>query len=468
MSKKKELAKNTIVIFIGKIFTQFITFLLLPLYTSYLITAEYGVVDLILSYISLCVPVILLQLDITIFRYLIDSRKDDVKKNEVITTAFWNILKSVFITTLIYLVIIQFIDFEFKYYIILCVIANILSSCMLQIARGLGKTINYAIAAIILGIITVILNVYFIVFLNLGSLGLLLALIIAHIVASIYLFIILNVKNSINKKYYNRKLSREMLHYALPLIPNSVSWWVINISDRTIITVFIDAAANGIYAISNKFPTLLNAALGVFSMSWTESASLHINSKERDSFFSEALNTSIKFFGCIALGIIACMPFIFPILIDSSYNEAYNYIPILILGTLFSMFVTNYSAIYIAKKLTKQVMYTSLLAAFINIFLNVLFINEFGLYAASISTVISYVVMTIYRAIDVRKHVNIKYEVKSILTILMFFIISTILYYQKSFVLDIVNLSMIIVLSIVLNKDVIFKILNKILKLKRR
>ena len=44
MDKKKQLAKNTIIIFLGRICTQLISYFLLPLYTSYLATKEYGTV----------------------------------------------------------------------------------------------------------------------------------------------------------------------------------------------------------------------------------------------------------------------------------------------------------------------------------------------------------------------------------------------------------------------------------------
>ena len=72
MNKKKQLAKNTIIIFIGKVCTQLISFFLLPLYTGYLKTSEYGIVDLITTYITLLVPIITLELEMSIFRYLVE------------------------------------------------------------------------------------------------------------------------------------------------------------------------------------------------------------------------------------------------------------------------------------------------------------------------------------------------------------------------------------------------------------
>ena len=64
MNKKKELAKNTVIIFLGKVCTQLISFFLLPLYTGYLTTKQYGTVDLIQTYVRLLVPLITIELDL--------------------------------------------------------------------------------------------------------------------------------------------------------------------------------------------------------------------------------------------------------------------------------------------------------------------------------------------------------------------------------------------------------------------
>ena len=82
MSKEKAFAKNTLVVTIGKISTQIITFLLLPIYTAVLSTEEYGIVDLLTTLVSLLLPIITLQMEQGIFRFLIDCRKNEEEKSE--------------------------------------------------------------------------------------------------------------------------------------------------------------------------------------------------------------------------------------------------------------------------------------------------------------------------------------------------------------------------------------------------
>ena len=83
MNKNKELIMNTFIIFIGRFCTQFVSFLLLPIYTHYLITSDYGYIDLIQTYVALLSPIIILRFDSAIFRFLIDCRDNKEEKRIV-------------------------------------------------------------------------------------------------------------------------------------------------------------------------------------------------------------------------------------------------------------------------------------------------------------------------------------------------------------------------------------------------
>ena len=88
MNKKKQLAKNTLIIFLGKVCTQLISFFLIPLYTAYLATEEYGIVDFVQTYVTLLVPIITMELEMSIFRYLVDSRTDSKNTKKLLSNNF--------------------------------------------------------------------------------------------------------------------------------------------------------------------------------------------------------------------------------------------------------------------------------------------------------------------------------------------------------------------------------------------
>jgi len=462
MDKKKELFGNTIIIFIGKMLPQVLAFFMLFIYTSYLNTSEYGSVDLIITYVSLLAPIITLQIEMAMFRFLIDARNDNEEKKKLISNNYICLIIFSLIFTILYLIVMSFIHFSFTFVVLLYILATIFMSNAMQIARGLGNNKAFAIGSIINGVLLVISNICLLVFLHFGMYGMLLSLVISNVITFVYLFVKLQLYKHIDFKKNSFNKTKELIKYSLPLIPNGISWWIINAADRTIISVFLGVAANGIYAVSNKFPAILSSIGTVFSLSWTESASLHINDKDRDSFFSDVCNKALKIFGSFTILIIVLIPFIFPLLIDSSFSEAYKYIPILMFGSLCNNMVICYSAIYIAKKLTKKVMNTSIVSAGINIAINLILIKFIGIYAAAISTFIAYFAMLIYRHFDIQKYVKIKYDLSLILKIVIIFILVSVLYYINNFYLNIFALLIGFIFTFVLNKYLIIEVKNMI------
>ena len=159
MNKKKQLAKNTIIIFFGKVCTQLISFFLLPLYTGYLNTSQYGKVDLITTYVTLLVPLITLELEMSIFRWLVDSRGKEKDEEKLISNNFYILTIGLTIFTILYIIVTTFWHIEFRWLILIDIIVCTLSGNFLQVARGFGRTLDYSISCIITGVTTIISNI---------------------------------------------------------------------------------------------------------------------------------------------------------------------------------------------------------------------------------------------------------------------------------------------------------------------
>ena len=452
MEKEKQLIKNTGIITIGKIATQLVTFFLLPLYTFILSTEEYGIVDLLNNCVYLLIPLITFQIEQAIFRHLIEVRENEEEKRKIITTTIIAVLFQCMVYILLFVLISKFIHNDYKYFLATNVIATIFSSIMLQISRGLGDNVNYAIGSFISASGIIVFNVLFIVVFKFGAYGMLTANLIANLLCASYIFIIKKIYKYIDIKQFKKSILKKMLKYSIPLIPNALSWWIINSSNRVIVSSMISVSANGILATANKFSSVYITIYNIFNMAWTESASLYIDSKDRDEFFSNVTNVMLKLFSSICFGIIACMPFIFPIIINEKFAEAYNQIPILMLSSLCNVVLGLTSVVFIAKKNTKIVAKTTILSAIINIGTNLILIKFIGLYAASISTFLAYFVLMIYRYIDAKKYVNIKLEKNLVLKIFVISMILIICYYINNIFLNIISLIIAIIFALVINK----------------
>ena len=99
MSREKNLAKNTFIITVGKISTQFITFFLLPLYTGILSTEEYGTIDLVNTLVILMTPIITFQVEQGTFRMLVDARNNFFQQKEIITSSIISTIISIIVFT---------------------------------------------------------------------------------------------------------------------------------------------------------------------------------------------------------------------------------------------------------------------------------------------------------------------------------------------------------------------------------
>ena len=459
MRAKKELAKNTIILFVGKIFTQFLSFFMLPLYTNFLPTDAYGTVDLILTYVSLLAPVVTIQQEMAVFRFLIDARDNTKKQADIIITALKSTLLRLSIFALPCLLTPLFVSWDYLYLTLLCGVSVALAQLALQIARGLGNNIQFTIASAITGVVNILSNLLLICVWHFGAESILISTAISNLVCLLYLFFALKIFKYFKVGVPNKKTRNEMVKYSWPLVPNGISWWLINASDRTIVSIFLGVAMNGIYAVVNKFPSIVSSFLNVFILSWTESASVHINDKDKDEFFSSVARTTLQIFSGVVVALIAVIPLIFDIVVGQEYREAYNYIPIGIIAVLFSCMVAVYSAIYVAKKMTKKVMNTSLVAAAINIVLDLVLINFVGLYAAVISTAVAYFVMMVYRHYDIKKYVHIKYKMSDVLIAMLGLAVILPIYYSGNFVLYIVGVVFAVSYAILRNWKLIRKII---------
>ena len=454
MSKTSSLIKNTIIIALGKISTQFISFLLLPLYTAYLAAGEFGVVDLITVIVSLTAPIIMLSLEMAVFRFLIDGRGVKERQASVITNSLQMVVYSTLAASLVYVIVMQFVVIPYAWLALCSVLASIGSNYCLQVARGFGDNVKYAIGSVIAGVSAILLNILFITVCKMGATGMLLATVISNILSALYLMYSLKIQKYINIKLINADKKRELLQYSLPLIPNGVSWWIVNAADRMIIAAILGVTANGIYAVAYKFPQIFTAIYSFFGLSWAD----------RDAFFSKVANMSLRVFGSFGAILIVGVSVFFNILINAKYSEARLYVPLLIVGSLFNSIVGIYSAIYIAKKETRQVLNTSVVAAAISIVLSVILTPLIGLYGPAIALIAAYLGMAIFRHFDVKKSIKITYEPKAIIEITVLYIICIGLYYANSVYATAANVVLIGAGVVFINKNTLKIAKDTILK----
>ena len=228
---------------------------------------------------------------------------------------------------------------------------------------------------------------------------------------------------------------------------------MISASNRSIIAHFINVAANGIYSVANKFSSVFITFYNIFNMSWTESVSIHLNDDDSEEFLTDTINSMFKLFSSICIGIIAAMPFLFPYLVDAKYSESYYQIPIQLIAVLFQVVVGLYSVIYVALKKSVEIAKTSLIAAIVNVAVNITLIHFIGLYSASLSVLCAYATMAIYRYFHVKKYMNLKLKGWVVISTVIVAGITIAAYYYRNMLICGAVLAGVAVYAFILNKS---------------
>ena len=200
----------------------------------------------------------------------------------------------------------------------------------------------------------------------------------------------------------------------------------------------------------------------IFQLSWTESASENVNDEKREEYYQKIINNTIKFYSTGNMFIIGFMPFIFKVLIKSDFVEAYNYVPILMLAALFHSISSLYCSIYFAFKKTKRVAITTISAAIINIIINIFLVKEIGLYAAAVSSVCAYIIITVISHIDVQKFVKIKIEIKYIFMEMILYMLVISAYYLNKILIQLIFIVIIAIYGFIQNREVLYVIIKNI------
>lgn len=463
IDRNKELAINTVILGMGQLVPKFLAILLLPLLTSYLTTDEYGNYDLILSIASLLIPIVTMQIQQAVFRYLIASKSTEDKVQYVTVALIYIGSSSIICYPIIYLIL-KFFRIATLSALLICVLffSESLYSLLGQVIRGLGHNVQYSISVVVYSAINLVATAAILMGLHMGLQGVIISLTIGYLSADLYMVFASGVIHYFKLKSFSLVSLKNLLSFSMPIVPSSIALWVVNLSDRLIIIQFMGATANGIYAVANKIPSLYSMAYGIFNLAWTETASKVSDDGNPSEYYTKIFSGLFKFLIGVMLVLIAVTPIIFRVLVKGDYSTAFFQVPILYFGIFFNSLVNFYSGIYIALKRTKQVGYSSVAGALINIVINVLLIGKIGLYAASISTAVSFFVIVIYRAIDITKVIKIKYNKKELLIGMVAFILSAICL-NKNDVWTIVLCSCFAVLyNITQNRIIIKRIVSKI------
>ena len=407
MNKEKKLKENIFLMALGQFSSKILVFLLVPLYTSILTPAEYGVYDILITIVSLFTPFLTLLISEAVMRFCLDK---DVDSRQVLSIGVYTVIIGTVVMLLVTPVfnLVETIK-PYKWWITVFFVVSNLYSVLTQYLKGVERVKLYTICGILSTVFTIFFNLLFLLVFELRLMGYIFAYVLTHIL----LILIIFAKGKTYRQLLplgeiKKGFIKEMLAYSAPMLPNSISWWINNSADKYMLMWFVDMSAVGIYSVAHKIPSMLTVVIGIFMSAWQISVVEDFGTEEGSRFFNKTYNRFV------VLNILACaflVTFSKPIgalLFAREFSIAWKYSMILIIGSSFHAISGFLGSVFTTVKKTKVLFHSTFCGALLNIVLNAVLISFCGIMGAVVATSASYVFTYIIRRYSARKYIKIK------------------------------------------------------------
>lgn len=431
---KTNLVKNTLLLAVGEGLRVLINFIAVPLFSSWLSTGDYGTFDLVVTYVSLFIPFVTLANSESLFRLGVET-EDDADLSGLIGTSLLIDVIGFSCVALCVIILSFFVHSSILLPFLFMLAGQVGLDHFRGCTRALRKLSYYAFANVIASLGNFIAVAVLVFFLRLGLLGILCGSAVGNIAGCVAAFFLVRYWEHVSLQNATINKAKEMLSYSLPLVPNNISWWIINVSDRSMIGFAVGSVANGIYAVACKVPNLCTSIFGVFGVSWQETASDLVGSEERNSYYNSVLNKTIKtMLSTCAVVLTLTFP-LFDLMFELRYHDAMLYVPILVTSVAFNSLALYFGGIQISLKRPKENGITTMLGAIANVVINAIFIPFFGIFAAATSTLVANAVIFFSRYWRLRFDIPFQLERDTVYSIIVYILFFAASYFVSSYLL---------------------------------
>ncbi|WP_337489422.1 oligosaccharide flippase family protein [[Ruminococcus] torques] len=448
-SNNKKLAINIVLMFLVYFLPKVFSFFLVPLYTSYLTTEEYGISDLIISTASLLAPFIALSTPGAILRFTIEDKEDN--RPIWVAVRVYVIGMMILFGGLCAAYLIFHIKVTYLLFIFIIAGSSVLADINMSYTRGIEKVRLVTICGVGSSLVSIVCNILFIVVFQWGVYGFLIAS-TAGYVFNIVLMAICNRKkifaNNITTNTF-AQIQREMLQFSIPTIFSGLSWWVISSSDRYFVSGFCGTSENGLYSVAYKIPTILQSVDNVFYQAWIYTLYDCYKTEDGQEYIVKVYDVYNFLFCFVGSMLIILTCPLAKILYAKEFYAAWRYVPFLVLSIVLNSaggLAGNFLTIY---KKTKISMTISLIAATTNMILNYLLIEVTGdALGAAIATAFTFFVTWVLYTYQGIKCSGIKVKWKKALLMYVVLVIQAIVIItSQNILLAIIGVLVIIILN---------------------
>lgn len=397
------------VFFISEFASKLLVFLILPLYTTYLTAEQFGTADLITTTVTLLMPIFTLCISQAALRFAMEEYTD---KRQVFSFGLKVIVVG-FTFLLAAYPLFHHIAGIFKYLLLfyLLYLASSLDTYLSYFARAVDQVVLVGVSGIVKTVMLIAFNIVFLIVFKLGVAGYVLSSVLSHAVSCIILFFGARMHQYCWFQKTDKAHKKEMLQYSIPLVPNSLSWWLSNYASRYIILLFCGVGTQGMFAVASKIPVILTTVQAIFSNAWQLSAISEYDKPKRDEFYNKIYklyNTGMVLF---TAALIPLVRLIAKILFVGEFFDAWVYVPLLLISVIFGALSGFLGTFFAASKHNGTMFTTTLLGALCAVAVNLALVPPLGPIGASIATLAANIIVWVMRLVKSKKYVNLDAEI---------------------------------------------------------
>ena len=416
-----EVAKHGSVYTIGNILTRAMGILLVPLYTHYLTTSDYGIVSNVVALVNFFSIIFLLGMDAVWGRFYFDYKDRSTEQKKLLGSIFtflifWGL--AIIIIVLIYgKYIFNLILPNLKFWpYILIAIFLAFASVFFKIKRTIFRVRQQSVQFGLLSLVRFSLSLIFIIIgvavLQKGALGKVVGEFTAWFLVAIICIILINKDLILG---FNWRIFKPALQYGLSVIPHSFSGVLVNVFDRFIMTNVKGLGETGVYTIGFQVGSIMNLIVMSFNLSWSPffmktMKSEQVNGEKIISRLTSYLLLIIAFIGIV---LVYFSSEIIKIIATPAYYNAMVIVPVFVFSFIINgaYFLFSVKIFYI-KRAVKYIFLASFTASLVNLVFNLILIPKIGMIGAAWARLISNSVLVVITFILSQKFLYIKYDYK--------------------------------------------------------
>jgi O-antigen/teichoic acid export membrane protein len=395
-SEVRTVGKHTLVYGAGVVLSKLASFIMLPVYTRYLTTADYGILELLGTTIDVIGMIAGLGLAAGVFKHYAEMRTTHERHQLIGTLIIATTVTSLAVAVLGFilspwlsgLLFGPRITSEYFRIVFLTYFFQSIAGLTLMLLQAEERSKLFVILNVAKLIVTLALNIWFVVIVRWGVQGVLISNLVATAVLAIGLGAYTIHRAGV---HFSRERFRALALFGTPLVVSTLGSFILAFSDRYFLNHYTGTGAVGVYSLAYKFSFLLSALTVIpFGQIWeprrfaiAKRSDAHEIYRRMFVYYNLAL-----FIGSIA--IVLLIKDVLAIMVGPTFLPAYKIVPILLLTTIIQQWTAFCNLGLFLTNSTKLFAIPSIISVIADLLLNLLLIPRYGILGAAWATAIAY------------------------------------------------------------------------------